>query len=97
MHLMRASRKSHGNLGSNVTVEGGNQSVTIFGITVSNTSAANVEVTFSDNDGAEIESISCPAEDSRSNDICWLADNGIKADSLNSSVKVTVFHSSPGA
>lgn len=92
-----ASRITRGDLGSDVEVAGGNQSVTINGIILNNNSAVNVEITFTDKGDAELFALTVLAESTLVMDIPFLADNGIQADSLNSDIKVTFFHGHVGA
>jgi len=92
-----ASRITQGTLASDLQVEGGNKSVTINGIIANNTSAVNVEITFTDKGDADLFSLTVLAESMVIMDIPFLAENGIQADSLNSSIKVTFFHGQVGA
>jgi hypothetical protein len=74
-----------------------NQSVTVSGIVLTNISTTNVEITFSDSDDTQILSVAVPGESTVEIETDFVADNGIKADLLNSNQVITFFHSQPGA
>jgi len=70
--------------------------IIVHGINVSNSTASAVVVTVLDVDGNTLDTIRAPANDSKSVEIRWLADNGL-AITTPSGVTATVYHSQPGA
>lgn len=85
---------------SGQAVLGGDTSINIYGIVVTNQDAANIRtVTFDDTDGNVLLIVEVPVSSTTVIDIPWLADNGLNVDIdvTDPDVTVSVFSSQRGA
>lgn len=91
-----ATKITYGTLDAALVISTG--SIRVSDILVTNASASNVVAIFRDNDNNIKLRLAVLAHDSNSWGAKWIADNGLKVDSLSDSdISVSVAHSADGA
>ena len=81
---------------ADTAIAGGN-SITVYGIACANTSASPETVLIEQSNGSTaIQTIRVPANDTKSIEIEFLADNGVTV-TAGANTSVTVYHSNAGA
>lgn len=84
-------------LSADRTIQAGD-SITVFGIIFANSSGFDAEIDVSDGNGTKKITMTVRSHDSRFIDVPFVADNGLRIDSIGSDqVYVTVFHSQGGS
>lgn len=93
----RASRTTYVDLSVSRTINSGS-SMTVFGVMITNSTNQSAEVEFQTADGSIKFRMNCPACDSNTMPIQFIADGGLLISGVgNADVSVTVFHSQAGS